>query len=64
MMTKKTTFEGGYAPGNNDGYLGKITVRRALESSQNIPFVEMMDEITPTTAIFVFRENGYYITNQ
>ena len=55
---EKTTFEGGYAPGNNAGYLGEITVRRALESSQNIPFVEMMEEVTPKEAISYLENMG------
>lgn len=55
---EETTFEGGYAPGNNDKYLGEITVRRALESSQNIPFVEMMEEITPNKAITYLENMG------
>ena len=49
---EKTTFEKDYEPKNSDGgYLGEITVRRALESSQSIPFVEMMEQITPKKAI-------------
>lgn len=56
---KKTTFEDDYDPTNNDGkYLGEITVRRALESSQNVPFVEMMEEITPKKAISYLEEMG------
>lgn len=55
---EKTTFSGGYAPGNNDGYLGEITVRRALESSQNVPFVEMMEEIGPARAISYLENMG------
>lgn len=39
-----TTFndgsESGYSPTDNDEYIGEITVRRAVESSQNIPFVK------------------------
>ena len=55
----KQTFENDYSPKNNDGgYLGKITVRRALESSQNIPFVEMMEQITPTRAISYLENMG------
>ena len=38
--------------------MGKITVRRALESSQNIPFVEMMEQITPKKAISYLEEMG------
>ena len=55
---EKTTFSGNYAPSNNDGYLGNITVRRALESSQNIPFVEMMEEISPSRAISYLKDMG------
>lgn len=55
---EKKTFEDGYAPGNNSGYLGKITVRRALESSQNVPFVEMMEEITPKKSISYLEKMG------
>ncbi len=55
---EQTTFEGEYSPSNNDGYLGKITVRRALESSQNVPFVEMMEEISPATSISYLEKMG------
>lgn len=55
---KKTTFSGNYEPGNNSGYLGEITVRRALESSQNIPFVEMMEQVTPRRAISYLENMG------
>lgn len=56
---KKTTFENAYNPANNDGiYLGRITVRRALESSQNVPFVEMMEEITPQKSISYLNKMG------
>ena len=52
------TFENGYKPENYDGYLGKITVRRALESSQNIPFVEIMEELTPKKSIKYLEKMG------
>ena len=55
---EKKTFSGNYSPGNNDGYLGRITVRRALESSQNIPFVEMMEKVTPSRAISYLEDMG------
>ena len=54
----ETTFEGNYSPENYNGYLGQITVRRAVESSQNIPFVEMMQEITPKTAVSYLEKMG------
>lgn len=57
-----TTFndgtEEGYSPSNNENYIGKITVRRAVESSQNIPFVKMMEQITPKTSIKYLQKMG------
>ena len=52
------TFQGGYEPKNYANYLGEITVRRALESSQNIPFVEMMEEIKPDKSIKYLKKMG------
>ena len=51
-------FADGYNPENYSKYLGDITVRRALESSQNIPFVEMMEKITPKTSIKYLKRMG------
>ena len=58
-----TTFndgsETGYSPTNNDDeYMGEITVRRAVESSQNIPFVKMMESVTPSTSIKYLKKMG------
>ena len=47
-------FEGGYHPVDYSKSLGEITVRRAVESSQNIPFVEIMEELKPKNAISYF----------
>ena len=52
------TFKDGYSPVNYDRYLGKISVRRAIESSQNIPFVEIMDELTPKRSISYLEKMG------
>lgn len=54
----ETTFEGNYAPENYNDYLGQITVRRAVESSQNIPFLEMMEEIGVKTSISYLKDMG------
>ena len=58
----KSSFKNGndenYAPKNIDGYLGNITLRRALESSQNIPFVKIMENITPSTSIKYLKKMG------
>ena len=54
----ETTFEGNYSPVNYDGYLGEITVRKAVESSQNISFVEMMEQIGVKTSISYLKDMG------
>lgn len=58
----RTTFNDGsnegYSPTNYDGYLGNITVRRAVESSQNIPFVRIMEKLTPKTSIKYLKQMG------
>ena len=51
-------FEDNYSPENYDGYLGEVTVRRALESSQNIPFVEIMEELKPKNSIKYLEKMG------
>ena len=51
-------FKDGYKPKNYDGYLGKITVRRAVESSQNIPFVEIMEKLKPENSIKYLEKMG------
>lgn len=47
-----------YAPIDYDPYLGVITVRRAVESSQNIPFVKMMEQLTPAKSIQYMKKLG------
>ena len=58
----QTTFddgsEEGYTPENYDSYLGEITVRRAVASSQNIPFVYMMEDLTPAKSIEYLENMG------
>ena len=36
-----------YTPRNYNYYRGNITIRQALETSQNIPFIKIMQELTP-----------------
>ena len=55
---EKTEFADGYSPEDYSDYLGDITVRRAIESSQNIPFVKMMQKITPKTSIKYLEKMG------
>lgn len=51
-------FYGGYHPVDYSKPLGNITVRRAIESSQNIPFVEIMNELKPNVAIKYLEKMG------
>lgn len=51
-------FENSYHPVDYSKSLGNITVRRAVESSQNIPFVEMMEKIKPKTSIKYMEKMG------
>ncbi|MBR2744039.1 MAG: penicillin-binding protein [Clostridia bacterium] len=48
----------GYSPTNNENYIGEITVRRAVESSQNIPFVKMMEQIGPKKSVKYMKKMG------
>ncbi len=51
-------FENNYHPTDYSKSLGKITVRRAVESSQNIPFVEIMEKLTPKSSIKYLEKMG------
>lgn len=51
-------FEKGYHPTDYNKSLGKITVRRAVESSQNIPFVEIMEKLKPHNSIKYLEKMG------
>ena len=51
-------FENGYHPVDYSKSLGEITVRRAVESSQNIPFVEIMEELKPNNSIKYLEKMG------
>lgn len=51
-------FAEGYHPTDYNPSLGKITVRRAVESSQNIPFVEIMEQLKPKASIQYLKKMG------
>ena len=54
-----TIFGGGYDPKNyNNKKLGNRTVRSALTTSQNIPFVKIMAELTPKKSIEYMQKMG------
>lgn len=59
VATTFTNIDGtDYAPGDYDPYKGTITVRRAVESSQNIPFVKIIEQIKPKTSIKYLQKMG------
>ena len=47
----ETTFGKDYAPQNYNSFTGLRTVRTAVTTSQNIPFVKIMAELTPKKSI-------------
>lgn len=51
-------FADGYHPTDYNPPLGKVTVRRAVESSQNIPFVEIMEKLKPSKSIKYLEKMG------
>ena len=51
-------FANGYHPTDYNKTLGEITVRRAVESSQNIPFVEIMQELKPSNSVKYLKKMG------
>ncbi|MCR5186878.1 MAG: penicillin-binding protein [Clostridia bacterium] len=62
IVDEETTFdngtEEGYSPKDYNKYRGEITLRQAVESSQNIPFVKMMETITPKKSIKYMENMG------
>ena len=50
--------EEGYSPTDYNKSLGDITLRRAVESSQNIPFVQIMEKLTPKASIKYMKKLG------
>lgn len=61
-IDEETTFndgtEEGYSPTDYNKYKGAITVRQAVESSQNIPFVKIMEELSPKESISYMKKLG------
>lgn len=51
-------FEGGYHPEDYNKPLGRITVRRAVESSQNVPFVEIMENLKISNSVKYMKKMG------
>lgn len=62
LVDEETKFDDGtdegYSPTNYNNYKGPITVRQAVESSQNIPFVKIMEKLTPKESINYMKKLG------
>lgn len=54
----KTTFGKDYEPENYNKFTGLRTVRTALTTSQNIPFIKVMAELTPQKSIEYMEKMG------
>ncbi len=52
-----------YSPIDYDNYKGSITLRQAVESSQNIPFVKLMEQLTPQVSIRYLKKMGITTLN-
>ena len=53
-----------YSPTDYDDYKGSITLRQAVESSQNIPFVKIMEQLTPQISIKYLKKMGITTLNE
>lgn len=53
-----------YSPIDYDDYKGSITLRQAVESSQNIPFVKIIEQVTPKTSIKYLKKMGITTLNE
>lgn len=58
MTIQKEILQDGYHPTDYNPSLGEVTVRRAVESSQNIPFVEIMEKLKPGKSIQYLKKMG------
>ena len=57
-LDTRTTFGGTWTPKNYNRYTGKRTVRSALTTSQNIPFIKIQAELTPQKGIEYLKKMG------
>ena len=62
IVDEQITFddgsEEGYTPSDYNKYRGEITIRQAVESSQNVPFVKIMEMLTPKESIRYMKKMG------
>ena len=65
VPTTFTDYNGeSYSPTDYDDYKGSITLRQAVESSQNIPFVKIMEQLTPEVSIKYLKKMGITTLNE
>ena len=57
-MDSYTVFGGGYDPQNYNSFTGKRNVRNAITTSQNIPFLKIMAELTPAKSMEYLKKMG------
>lgn len=55
----KTDFGGGYAPENYNSFSGYRTIRSALTTSQNIPFIKVLAELGTQKSLEYLRKMGF-----
>ncbi len=59
----KTNFGGKYEPGEWNRFLGPINIRECIRTSQNVPMVKVMRELTPDKAIEYLKKMGITTLN-
>ncbi len=60
----KTNFGGKYEPGEWNRFLGPLNIRESIRTSQNIPMVKIMRELTPEKAIQYLEKMGITTLNE
>lgn len=53
-----TDFGGGYTPKNYNNFKGLINIRQFIETSQNIPALKIMAELTPAKSLEYLKKMG------
>lgn len=54
----KTDFGGGYTPKNYNSFRGLVNIRGFIETSQNIPALKIMKELTPSKSLEYLEKMG------
>ena len=59
-----TDFGGGYTPKNYNGFKGFVNIRQFIETSQNIPALKIMAELTPKKSLEYLQKMGVTSLNK